>query len=390
MMYIHRGVQDRLRQQGVITGDSVDPGVSRSGKIALHSSIPTHQPTIAIDFDGRICQLPAGGNGHHSVSDLDSLYPREGTRETLEHLYDRGAKIIIWTCRDDLENIEDWLDEYRIPYHHINDNPDQPTNSRKVIADMYLDDRGEGNPSASWGQLLSLVLSRMGDKLDAWTRRPKYGTVRHLVITGPSGAGKTTLSGLLSEALNLPVWKVDQERLWKVAKPFRDTLGRYPSLDWFSDKDDDKPHGWNKMVKRYRKTLKRLVRKALKKPSANILEGCHFLVCPGTLRGHKIVLLDPPEQTVINQRLMRDQAEGKLKPDGSNYTEREAKARFLYEKLRPAVDRMRNMDGVEVLQPHRIVSFVKELMEEMGVVNNVKQKGQIRHRPINRLPVVSV
>ena len=51
-----------------------------------------------------------------------------------------GARILIHTVRGDVDLIADYMQRYKLPYDHINYNPDQPAGSSgKLIADVYWD-----------------------------------------------------------------------------------------------------------------------------------------------------------------------------------------------------------------------------------------------------------
>src|SRR5581483_5417254 len=162
------------------------------------------------------------------------------------------------------------------------------------------------------------------------------------ILTGPSGVGKTFTSKLLSKVTGRPVWKVDKDELWMGSEDIIDHPERYEP--------------GTKAYHRYRKLLKKLVRRALKRKTPSILEGCQFLVAPGTLRGHTIIVLDADESTVVRQRLQRDAEEGKLQKDG--YNARREKAETLYRELRPSVDFMKSLPDVETVTPSRVVEWV--------------------------------
>lgn len=292
-----------------------------------------HPLLLAIDLDGTIAD-------HHLHYDLDRTQPREGAREAMERLWDEGFQLVIWTARDDLDEVADWLDEWRIPYDFINEAPNQPTDSRKLVADLYLDDRGlDGRQD--WNRLLRQVHDRLG-------KPDRNQRTRHLIITGASGAGKTFTSQLLSEVTGMSVWKVDQDKLWMSSDDIVDHPERYEK--------------GTRAYRKYRKLLKKLVRRALKRKQPSILEGCQFLVAPGTLRGHRIVIIDADEGTVVRQRLQRDEAEGKL--TFNNRGEREQKARDLYEKLLPFIEAMKELPGVETVTPAKAIEWINGFERE--------------------------
>lgn len=108
---------------------------------------------IAIDFDGTL---------HWGE------YPQIGivARGAVEHimkLRQEGHYIIIWTCRqgDLLTEAVNWLLEKGIPFNRINDNSPMNKaefggNTRKVNADIYIDDRQIGG-LPDWSQIYEYV-----------------------------------------------------------------------------------------------------------------------------------------------------------------------------------------------------------------------------------------
>lgn len=106
--------------------------------------------TIAVDFDGTC------------VTHAFPLVGEEiGAAAPLRALTDNGHKIILLTMRDhnkygNLWNIEErdtledavnWFSKNDIPLYGINENPDQSWSaSRKVYADLYIDDTALGVP----------------------------------------------------------------------------------------------------------------------------------------------------------------------------------------------------------------------------------------------------
>lgn len=89
--------------------------------------------TIAVDFDGTIVEndFPRIGKVKQDVVDK------------IREWWEAGHTIIIWTCRTDkyLGEAIDFLVSNSIPYHAINENYNTKLNCRKVLADIYLDDR---------------------------------------------------------------------------------------------------------------------------------------------------------------------------------------------------------------------------------------------------------
>lgn len=108
---------------------------------------------IAIDFDGTIHNgvWPAIGE------------PLPGAKEAINNLRAEGHYIIIWTCREGVQQTEmvNWLLARGIGFDRVNDhNPAQVSlyknNSRKVYAHVYIDDKNIGG-LPSWGEIALLI-----------------------------------------------------------------------------------------------------------------------------------------------------------------------------------------------------------------------------------------
>ena len=95
----------------------------------------SYKPIVAVDFDGTLS--------------LDSQYPNIGRFNT--HLYEAlmdlrkcDWSIVLWTCREgrELKEAVEWCANNGLEFDAINENPSHvPFKSRKVVADMYIDDR---------------------------------------------------------------------------------------------------------------------------------------------------------------------------------------------------------------------------------------------------------
>lgn len=95
----------------------------------------SYKPIVAVDFDGTLS--------------LDSQYPNIGRFNT--HLYEAlmelkgiGWSIVLWTCREgkELREAVEWCKMNGLEFDAINENPPEVSfKSRKVVADMYIDDR---------------------------------------------------------------------------------------------------------------------------------------------------------------------------------------------------------------------------------------------------------
>lgn len=102
---------------------------------------------IAVDFDGTLCvdRFPEIGEPKSTVI---SFIRRQAAA---------GAKIILHTCRENgtrrnlLDEAVEWCAAQGVPLFAVNENPDSPypaqygtPKSRKVYADLYIDDRATG------------------------------------------------------------------------------------------------------------------------------------------------------------------------------------------------------------------------------------------------------
>ena len=95
--------------------------------------------TICIDFDGVLHDYSEGFKGKDVFGDM---LPNADKGTHL--LKKKGWTIIIYTTRPKTAKLEKWLKDHKIAYDYINENPNQPEDSKggKLIADIYLDDRG--------------------------------------------------------------------------------------------------------------------------------------------------------------------------------------------------------------------------------------------------------
>ncbi len=104
--------------------------------------------TIAVDFDGTI---------------VEDRYPKIGKPiifafDTLKKLQDKGHRLILWTFRkgETLEEAVKFCEKNGIVFYAVNmsfpeENYD-PTHSRKIHADLFIDDRNIGGLK-SWGEI---------------------------------------------------------------------------------------------------------------------------------------------------------------------------------------------------------------------------------------------
>lgn len=104
--------------------------------------------TIAVDFDGTI---------------VEDAYPQVGKPQlfafdTLKKLQERGHRLILWTYRNGraLDEAVAFCKENGIVFYAVNKSfPEEtfdPSYSRKINADLFIDDRNFGG-MVSWGKI---------------------------------------------------------------------------------------------------------------------------------------------------------------------------------------------------------------------------------------------
>lgn len=113
--------------------------------------------TIAIDFDGTL---------------VENQYPKIGKPvifafETLKQLQDEGHRLILWTYRHgvELDEAVAFCEKHGITFYAVNKSfPEEEmddTQSRKILADIYIDDRNIGG-LMEWGEIYRLLVKENG------------------------------------------------------------------------------------------------------------------------------------------------------------------------------------------------------------------------------------
>lgn len=123
------------------------------------SNTSQHISVIAVDFDGTMVE--------HQYPDIGKEIP--GAVQVLQALANEGHRIILYTMRDNINKVPEWPEPYNckeaptvievaknwckehyIPIFAVNDNPRCTfSKSRKVYADIYIDDAALGCPLVS-------------------------------------------------------------------------------------------------------------------------------------------------------------------------------------------------------------------------------------------------
>ena len=128
----------------------------------------TDRLTIAVDFDGTI---------------VEDQYPKIGKPklfafETLRELQENGHRLILWTYRNGktLDDAVAFCKQNGIQFYAVNKSfPEEkfdPTYSRKINADVFIDDRNIGG-LLEWGQIYQQLIGE--EKKITQTKKKKKG-----------------------------------------------------------------------------------------------------------------------------------------------------------------------------------------------------------------------
>ena len=154
--------------------------------------------------------------------------------------------------------------------------------------------------------------------------------LKHILVTGHSGAGKTTYARQLAEELGMPLHELDPRAMDVLAQDYPDHGG----IGWPGDLSE------------------RVVREALALDAPHVIEGTQIHDVPYLGADLRRILVDTPEDRVIEQRAAREYEKRKLKnkPHRPMEGHRDA-ARKLVDYYRDSIDNFRNQPGVESIVP---------------------------------------
>lgn len=124
--------------------------------------------TIAVDFDGTI---------------VEDDYPKIGKPvifafDTLKALQANGHRIILWTYRrgQALDSAIQFCKNNGITFYAVNKSfPEEdfdPESSRKIYADLFIDDRNIGG-LMSWGEIYKLLIGEKRTELSSSKNQKK-------------------------------------------------------------------------------------------------------------------------------------------------------------------------------------------------------------------------
>ena len=168
--------------------------------------------------------------------------------------------------------------------------------------------------------------------------------VQHILVTGHSGAGKSTYAKSLAEQTGLPLHRFD-----KVPGMAEAMLG--------SD------------LARVHQLQRTAVEESLRNLSTpHILEGTAILAAPELTTGHRVVLMDAPREEILKARLNRmvQKAQERGRPEDPE--RRHAKGVALYDHYAPMVEAFRKMPDVEVRAPGYVPTAKEAAYLEQSVL----------------------
>lgn len=154
--------------------------------------------------------------------------------------------------------------------------------------------------------------------------------LRHILVTGHSGAGKSTYARQLAEELGMPVHELDSRAKEILSQDYPEHEG----LGWPGDLSE------------------RVVREALALDTPHVIEGTQIHDVPDLGTGLRRILVDTPEDRVVEQRAAREYEKRKVKnkPYRPMEGHRDA-ARKLVDYYRDSIDNFRGLPGVESIVP---------------------------------------
>lgn len=131
---------------------------------------------IAVDFDGTI---------------VEDNYPEIGKEklfaiETLKHLQRKGHLIILWTYRTgkELDEAVAFCRSKGLEFYAVNKNypEEKPSDNqpRKIIADVYIDDRNLGG-FVEWGKVWEILTNESLETLEKKFKKSKKNFLKRLL-----------------------------------------------------------------------------------------------------------------------------------------------------------------------------------------------------------------
>lgn len=120
-------------------------------KFQGHSDTPVYSGTYtgkdSMTKTNLLPKFPTGRRLSFGFDYDDTIYGKSGINEdvvkVMRYLKKKGHLVILYTCRDgqSLNEAIAIMKEYKIPFDAINENPDFSTGSKKMYADLIVDNR---------------------------------------------------------------------------------------------------------------------------------------------------------------------------------------------------------------------------------------------------------
>ena len=152
---------------------------------------------IAVDFDGTLCENKWPEIGRPRMKEIEYVKDEQ----------EKGAKIILWTCRTGelLDKAIEWCKLYEIYFDAVNANLPETIeymegDTRKIFADEYIDDKyvniDKRKSTISFDDYLRNTLP---DDWEVEEFKEYLEMGRVIYITGDERTGKSTLQRVLKK-----------------------------------------------------------------------------------------------------------------------------------------------------------------------------------------------
>jgi hypothetical protein len=124
-------------------------------KISKKSS-KDYKLVVAVDFDDTIA---------YKTEDFEPVKLLPNAKEVINWMYENDCYIIIWTCRSNVKLLQatKFLKSNEINFHTVNANVEDLDfdTSRKIFADVYIDDRGIFEDKVDWIKIKEIIQQKL-------------------------------------------------------------------------------------------------------------------------------------------------------------------------------------------------------------------------------------
>jgi len=176
-------------------------------------------------------------------------------------------------------------------------------------------------------------------------------SLKHILIAGHSGSGKSNLAKQLAENTGYPIVHLDDD----------------PEIQqwWKGNHDNEYISPATKDFDKFDKLKRRVVVNAVNRlTQPAIIEGTQVTAAPEVWSKHRRIFVDTPHSTIIRQRLSRDRQRGDygVMLPGSRIARLRAQiAKKVMRTLEPEMEVFRSFPGTELMRPSAVnkEAFVK-------------------------------